>query len=232
MGTPKSCTIKRTPTGKWYATIDCDDVPGETIPTSDSQAGIDLGISAFATLSNGERIANPRFFKQEEKALAKVNRRFAKQPKGSPNRLKARKVVSKVHERIKNKRHNFVHQTTRQIVNAHGTICIEDLKVHKMIEGSKFPKMSKSIADVAWGEFISVLSYKAASAGRIVVKVNPAYTSQDCSRCNSRHKFDLNVRVYKCPTCGLEIDRDLNASINILRVGLHSLGRKAMIACA
>ena len=171
-------------------------------------------------MSDGSKIKNQRFFKKEQDALAKAQRRLEKQTKGTPERRKAKKVVARVHERITNKRTNFCHQESRKVVNKYGIICVEDLSINRMLEEQKY---SKSIADAAWGQFIGFTSYKAENAGRTLVKVNPAYTSQDCSRCGHRQKMDVSVRVYVCPDCGLIIDRDLNASKNILTVGLHSL---------
>ncbi len=183
--------------------------------------GIDVGLTTFATLSNEEEIANPRFFRQEEQALAKVQRKHAKLAKGTPERRKHRRVVARVHERIAFRRDTFTHQESRQIVDRFGVICIEDLPVNRMVHNHC---LAKSIHDAAWSEFFRKLSYKAEEAGRRYVAVNPAYTSQDCSRCYHRQVMPLSERVYHCPCCLLSIDRDLNASLNIRAVGLHSLG--------
>ena len=217
-GVLKTCVVKRSSTGKWYVVLTCDEVVEPKLSPSSEQVGIDMGLETFSTLSNGEKIANPRFFKREQDALAKVQRKFSKQAKGTPERKRARKVVSKVHERIANKRENFVHQESRKLVNRYGLLAFEDLNVRKMME-----KYGKSIGDAAWSSFLGKLSYKAESAGRTVLRVNPAYTSQTCSQCGNRQKIDEKVRVYQCPICGLVLHRDLNASINILRAGLCSL---------
>ena len=219
-GKPKPVCIRRTPTGKWFATISCE-IELDPLPKSDEVVGIDVGLSSFATLSTGEQIANPRFFREEEKALAKAQRRLSKETKGTVERLERRKVVARIHERIANRRYNFSHQNSRQIVNKYGFIAIEDLSVNRMVHNHR---LSKSIYDAAWSEFAHHLSYKAAYAGREFTAVNPAYTSQDCSRCGCRQIMPLSDRVYRCRECGLELDRDHNAAINILAVGLHSLG--------
>ncbi len=194
-----------------------------------TQVGIDVGLKSFATLSNGEEIANPRFFRKEEKALAKVNRKHSKLAKGTAERRKHRKVVARVHERITFRRDNFTHQQSRQIVDRFGTICVEDLHVNRLVHNHC---LAKSIADASWSEFFSKLSGKAEEAGRQFIKVNPAYTSQDCSGCHHRQKVPLSERTYHCPCCLLSIDRDLNASMNILRVGLHTLGTQPVEAPA
>jgi putative transposase len=176
----------------------------------------------FATLSSGAEIANPRFFRREEKARAKVQRRMSKEEKGTPERARRRKVVARVHERTRWRRCDFAHQHSRRIVNQFDVIAVEDLSVNRMVHHHC---LAKSIHDVAWSQFASLLAYKAAWAGRKYVAVNPAYTSQDCSQCGHR-KTDLTLadRAYACSCCGVDLDRDYNAAKNILGVGLHTLG--------
>lgn len=219
-GKIKTCTVRRTQTGKWFVTLVCDieHVPAQQ-PVKPITA-LDMGVTNFATFPDGQTISNPRFFRKEEKALAKAQRKLSKQVKGSPERLKARKVVARVHERIANKRHNFAHQESRKLVNSFNTIVIEDLKINDM---RKFRSLNKSITDAAWRMFLNALEYKAEDAGKQVVKVNPAYTSQTCSRCGHRQKLKLSERVYHCASCGLNMGRDHNAAINILTLGTQSL---------
>jgi putative transposase len=174
-------------------------------------------------MSDENKIDNPRFFKQEEKALAKAQRKLSKQEKGTKKRRKAKKVVSKIHERVKNKRSDFLHKEANKVIDKYGIICVEDLSINDMMVSGKKKKLSKSIADASWGTFLSLLSFKAENAGRTLVKVNPAYTTQDCSECGTRKPLRLNERVYSCDVCGLTMDRDLNASKNILSVGTHTL---------
>lgn len=227
-GTVKTCCVKRTSTGKWYATFSCE-IEGAPLPAIDSKVGIDVGLTAFATMSDGSEVANPRFFRCDEKALAQAQRRLAKEletPKGqpmTPARRKRRKVVARVHERIANRRKDFAHQQSRRVVDQHDTIAVEDLSVNRMMHNHC---LAKSISDAAWSLFAAFLAYKAASAGRRFVAINPAYTSQDCSRCGHRQKMSLADRVYYCPCCHLTLSRDVNAARNILRVGLHSLGEE------
>src|SRR5436305_10630294 len=225
-GKVKTCTLHRSSTGKWYATFSCEVEPERLEPT-DTQVGIDVGLRTFATLSTGEEIANPRFFRKEEKALAKVQRRHSKLAKGTPQRRKHRQAVARVHERIAFRRDNFTHQQSRKIVNHYGVIAVEDLHVNHMTHNHC---LAKSIADASWSGFFDKLFSKAEEAGRRALKVNPAYTSQDCSRCHHRQVMPLSERTYHCPCCLLSIDRDLNASKNILAVGLHSLGIQSVEA--
>ena len=219
-GTPKSCTVTCTATGKWFASISCDidSVPEKR--DDGSAIGIDVGIEKFAVFSDETKVANPRFFQKEEKVLAKAQRKWDKVKKASPKRReRARKVVARVHERIRNKRHNFVHQESRKIVNKYGFVAVEKLKVKAM---QKHRRLSKSISDVAWSLFRHCLEYKAEEAGIGFKAVNPKYTSQDCSACGYREKKDLSDRVHQCRQCGYTTDRDHNAAINILTLGLQS----------
>jgi len=222
-GVMKTCVVKRNPTDKWYVCISCDEVVSKKVNASKKQVGIDVGLKTFATLSDGGAIENPRFFKQSEKALAKAQRKLSKQIKGTQARARVKQVVGRVHEKIANRRDDFTHQESRRIVNAYGTIAIEDLNIKNMIVKGQFSAIRKGIADVAWSEFGKRLAYKAENAGRQFVAVNPAYTSQDCSGCGNRQKMKLSDRTYVCPVCGIKMDRDLNAAKNILSVGLHTL---------
>lgn len=220
-GTEKTCTIRRTSTGKWYATFSCDIGTPIPLPPSEKRVGIDVGLTTFAHLSTGETVENPRFFRTDERALAKVQRKLAKAEKGTPERIRRRKPVSRIHERIGWRRKNFAHQESRKIINRFGAIAVEDLSMNRMIHNRC---LSKSIGDAAWATFLGLIVGKAESAGRQVIRVNPAYTSQDCSGCGHRQELRLSNRLYRCSCCGLEINRDHNASLNILAVGLHSLG--------
>jgi len=227
-GSLKTTTLHKSSTGKWYVTFSCECEP-ERLPEWKEQVGIDVGLKTFATLSNAEEIDNPRFFRREEKALARVQRKHSKLAQGTPERRKHRKVVARVHERAKFKRQNFTHQASRQIVDRFGVICVEDVNVNRMVHNHC---LAKSISDAAWSAFFSQLSCKAEEAGRQFIEVNPAYTSQDCSTCGHRQKMPLSERVYHCPCCLLSLDRDVNAAKNILRLGLESLGIQSLEAPA
>jgi len=220
-GIPKTCTVKRTPTGKWFVSLSCE-IEHKPIEKAIKPAiGIDMGLESFATLSNGEQIGNPRFFRQEEDVLKKAQRKLSIQEKGSKFKKKACKVVARIHERIKWKRENFAHQESRKLTNRFNTICVEDLSINDMQKGN-FLGINKSIGDVAWRQFLECLRYKAEWAGSHCVQVNPAYTSQTCSQCGNRHKLKLSDRIYHCPVCDLQLNRDHNAAINILGLGLQS----------
>jgi len=221
-GTPKIATITRSSTGKWYVSIVCDIQP-HLLPISNMNIGIDMGLENFATTHDGQVIENPKFFRNSEKKLAKVQRKLSKCATGTSERTKARKAVARVHERIAWKRDNFCHQESRKVINKYQIICTENLNIKKMSESVVIGR-NKSIRDVAWGAFLNMISAKAVEAGRMHVKVNPAYTSQDCSGCNkNRQKMPSHIRIYRCPKCGLELHRDVNAARNIFRLGMQSL---------
>ncbi len=225
-GTIKTCTIRKTPTGKWFVTFSCEVEP-LPLPVTDAQVGIDVGLTTFATLSNGGKIENPRFYRKEEANLRRAQQRKEKAPIGSALWQKRKAIVARVHERIANKRRDFVHQESRKIVNAYQTIAVEDLEVNRMVHNHCF---AKSILDAAWTDFTNSLQYKAAYAGRRFVNVFPAYTSQDCSACGHRQKMPLSEREYRCPCCGITLDRDHNAALNILALGLQSISNQSVIA--
>jgi putative transposase len=218
----KTATITRSATDKWHVSFSCDEVEPVVLPPSERQVGIDVGISIFAYLSTGEQIENPRFFREEEHALTRAQRRLSKAEIGTEEHAKRRKVVARVHERIGWRRENFVQQESRKLVNRFGLIAVEALVVRTMV---KHPRLAKSISDAAWSSFFTHLFSKAEEAARTVVRVKPAYTSQTCSGCDHRQEILLSVRVYECPHCGLVMDRDHNASVNILQQAVGRHGR-------
>jgi putative transposase len=228
-GKAKTVCIRRNANGKWFATISCE-CEAKPLAKSEKVAGVDVGLASFATLSNGDKITNPRFFKKEQDALAKAQRRMSKLEKGTPERAKARKVVSRIHERIANKRTDFAHKQSRILVNTYGVLVFEKLAVadmmsnHTQIFGNK---LNKSIADVAWSQLAQFATYKAEDAGRLFLQVDPRNTSKMCSRCSALVPKDLGVRVHDCPHCGLVLDRDHNAAINILALGLQRINRSS-----
>ena len=219
-GIPKTCTIRRRSTGKWYVTIVCE-VNAQPLPATGAAVGIDMGLLSFATLSTGESTPCPKFLRTDEKDLKRTQRKLSAAAKGTPERRKRRRIVARVHERITNRRTNFTHQESRRLVNCFDVIAVEDLSVNRMVHNHC---LAKSIQDAAWSQFATCLSYKAAWAGRVYVAVNPAYTSQDCSTCGHRQKKTLAERVHQCACCGLTLDRDHNAALNILTLGQQSLG--------
>ncbi len=214
--------IRRMPTGKWFASFVVDVVPDEPLPKTGLSIGIDVGLKSFITLSNGEHIDNPRFFAHEENALAKAQRRLSKAEKGSSERAKALKVVHRVHERITNKRGDFAQKLSLKLVKSYDLIALENLNIKGMVKNHC---LAKHIEDAAWNKLITTTSYKAEWAGKRVELVNPSNTSQMCSGCGQVILKDLSERVHRCPFCGLSLDRDQNAAINILRLGLQSVAK-------
>lgn len=219
-GQIKTCTLRRTASGDWDVAFSCE-VNVEPLAPKQEAVGIDVGLEHFATLSNGEEIANPHFFKLGEKALAKAQKKLASLKKGTPERRKHGKAVAKIHERISNRRKDFCHKESKKIVDQYQYICLEDLNIKKMVEGSR---LAKSITDASWNQFRQFLTYKAAEAGRKLGMVNPAYTTQDCSQCKHREQKKLSERMHCCSRCGYMATRDLNAAQNILALGLDGLG--------
>ena len=225
-GTIKTLTVQRDSIGNWFACFSCE-APPKPLPVSGLAVGVDLGLTTFLTLSHGGTVANPRFFRKEEKALAKAQRKLSKQVSGTPERRKAKKVVAHIHNRIANKRRDFAHKESRKLVNHYGFIAFEDLNIKGMVQNHC---LAKSISDVAWNQLVQFTAAKAVEAGRAVVQVDPRNTTKMCSRCGMLVDKTLSERVHKCPHCSLEINRDLNASINILRIGLDSVGIKSVEA--
>jgi putative transposase len=221
-GKVKTLTIRRDAVGNWYACFSCQVEP-TPLPPTDRMTGVDAGLTHFATLSTGEHIPNPRFFRQDEKALAKAQRRLSACEKGTPEYRKLIRVVQHIHKRIANRRRDFAHKVSRRLVNEFQFIALEDLDIQDMQNGNH-RGMNKSIADVAWGQLGRYTSFKAEEAGRTVVRVDPRGTTQECSGCGEIVHKDLSVRVHHCPHCGLVLDRDENAALNILARGLACVG--------
>jgi len=224
-GTIRRLTIWRDGTGTWFACFSVD-VEEKVLPPSHDAIGIDVGIEKFAVMSDGTRVENPRFLKQDEKRLKKVQRQLSESLRGSERRRNKRKAFQKTWKKVENRRKDFAHKLSRQVVNAFGIICVEKLDIKGMTEDN-WRSLNRNIHDVAWGRFRQYLSYKAEEAGRVLVAVDPRYTSRMCSGCGEMVFKPLDQRVHSCPHCGLEMDRDLNAAINILRRGLASLPEAA-----
>ena len=214
-GEIKTLTIKRC-ADKWYTIFCYGGVVIDKIKPEEKRIGIDVGLESFATLSNGEVIENPKFFRKSEENLAKLQKRLSRKKKGSKNRNKARLKVARQHEKIFNQRNDFLHNQTAEIVRRFKIIAVEKLNVNGMVKNRY---LAKSISDAGWSRFVQMLSYKVENTGGKVEQVNPKYTSQICSSCGHKQKMPLNKRIYECNGCGIRIDRDLNASRNIL-VGL------------
>ena len=221
-GTPKTVTISREADG-WYVAISCTDVPMQPLPSTGQETGIDLGIESFATCANGQPVLTPSYYRRAEAYLAKCQRRVARRKKGSHRRRKAVALLAKAHQHIARQRRDFHHKEARTLVQAYDVIYHEDLRVANMVRNHH---LAKSIADAGWSAFLTILTFKAASAGKRVQAVDPAFTSQMCSGCGVIVAKGLSVRWHSCPECGTSLHRDHNAAQNILRLGqeVHRLG--------
>jgi putative transposase len=214
-GAPKTVTISREADG-WYACFSCEGVPIRPLPVTGQETGIDLGLEAFATLSDGSQIANPRIFRVAELNLKRAQRRVSRRKQGSHRRRKAVELLARAHQRVRRQRADFHHKAALALVRQCDTIYHEELQTANMVRNHY---LAKSIADAGWSAFLGILSFKAVCAGRSVVGVPPAYTSQDCSGCGERVSKSLSVRTHICPSCGLVMDRDENAALNIRGAG-------------
>jgi putative transposase len=197
---------------KWYVmfSVEFENIP---IPKTGKKIGIDMGLEKLATFSDGNSYEPDKFFRKSEKRLKKAQQCLSRRKKGSNRRIKARKLVAKAHEKISNQRLDSYHKKAKQLVKEYDSFTVEDLNIKGMVRNGH---LSKSIHDAAWGMFLSILKSKAESAGREFKKVNPRNTSQICSSCGKNVKKSLSIRIHKCPYCGLILDRDLNAALNIL----------------
>ncbi len=222
-GTPKTVTLSRSATGKWYVCFSCA-TDAHPLPPTEQITGVDVGLASFATLSNGEQIENPRFYRRDEADLKRVQKRkdAAKNAQDWIENTKQNALLAKIHERIGNRRSDFAHKRSRELVNRYQVIVFEDLEPQHM--GARRGRgMRKSIMDVAWSQFISMTIGKAAEAGRIVILIDPRNTSKMCSHCGELVQKTLSDRTHTCPNCGLVMDRDVNAALNILQRGLQTL---------
>jgi putative transposase len=222
-GTPKIITVSREADG-WYASISCANVPIWPLLATGQETGIDLGIEAFATLSDGTRIFAPAWYRKAERALKTAQRRVSRRKQGSHRRKKAVKLQAKAHQKVKRQRQDFHHKAALALVQQNDTIYHEALQPANMVKNHH---LAKSITDAGWGAFLTILTYKAACAGRRIVAVNPVYTSQRCSGCGALVHKSLSVRWHSCPDCGTSLHRDHNAAKNIERAGQALRGEVA-----
>ena len=218
-GDIKTLSIKKTKSGEWYITISVE--KEDTIPFKNGKEaiGIDLGLKEYATLSDDTRIPNPRISNKSIGKLKTIQRRLSNKKKGSKNRRKAKIKLARISEHIARQRDDFLHKTSHRLVNSYSLIAYEGLKITNMVKNHN---LARQITDASWGSFTQYLCYKAESAGCRVVGVNPRNTTRTCSRCGNIQDIGLSERTYLCQKCGLKIDRDLNAAINILTTAGHA----------
>lgn len=224
IGIIKQIIIKHNKTHKWFVSV-ISTTPDTPIKTTGTRSvGIDLNLDNFSTDSDGKVVANPRKLRTSEKRLRRAQRKMSHKVKGSRNRRKQRLVLVKAYERVKNQRDDFIHKWSRYYVDNYDHIVMEDLSIQNMVSRG-IRGLNKSIYDAGWRRARYFITYKAASAGKYVYFVDPAYTSQDCFMCGTRVPKTLADRVHSCPVCGYTAPRDFNASQNILKracVGLDT----------
>lgn len=216
---PTTVTVSCDAAGRYFISLLVEEEM-QPLPVSPKSVGIDLGLTDVVTLSTGEKTGNQRFFQQDEKRLARLQRRHARTRKGSKNREKARRKVASLHARIADRRRDFQHKLTTRLIRENQTICVESLAVKQMVQ---HPTLSKAIADVGWGEFLRQLEYKAVWYGRALIKIDRWYpSSKTCSVCGwVLEALDLEEREWTCPQCGTHHDRDINAAQSVLAEGLR-----------
>jgi len=216
----KTLTVKRNPSGRWYACFSCV-VGAQPREKPFEDVGIDVGLHSYAVLSDGARIENPRLYRESERRLAHLQRGMSRKGRGSRNRVKTKIRVARLHEKIGNGRTDFLHKASRKIADTYETVYVEDLKIGNMVRNHC---LAKSVSDAGWGRFVGMIAYKAESAGGRLIQVNPRGTTQMCSQCGETVSKDLSQRTHRCPYCGLVMDRDHNAALNILARG-REIGR-------
>jgi putative transposase len=222
-GTPKTVTISRAAAG-CYVCIACADVPGEPLALTGQVTGIAVGREAFAPLADSTMMHNPRCSRKAERHRKTAQRRVSRRKKGSKRRTQAVPLLAKAHQQVRRQRQDLHHKAALHLVRAYDTIFHEALQVANMLTNHHRATRATSIADAGGRGFLSILTFTAAGAGKRVVAVNPAYTSQTCSGCGVVVKMGLSVRWHACPDGGTRLHRDHNAVLNMLRLGKQESG--------
>lgn len=224
---PSTVTISKDASGRYFVSCLCEFEP-VPLPITSRMVGIDVGLKDLFVTDTGFKTGNPRHTAKYAKRLSLLQRRLSKKKKGSKNRAKAHRKVARLHAKISDCRMDGLHKLSRKLINENQVVCVESLKVKNMIRN---PKLSKSIADAGWGEFVSQLQYKAEFAGRKVIAIDQFFPStKRCSACGyTLLKLSLNVRTWICPECKSVHDRDINAAKNIKAAGLAVLAHGATV---
>lgn len=227
-GKPKKITITQDG-DHWYCSLLCEVKLPDRPKDASSIVGIDVGLKAFAVLSDGTVFENPKHLKKTEDRIKDAQRKLSRKKKGSRNSKKQRRKVQKLHRRVRNQRQDFLHKASMDVIAKHSGVVLEDLHVEGMLKNHC---LAKAISDAGWSKFKRQLCYKAEWNGRYFMVIDRfEATSKTCSGCHNVQEMPLNKRVYICPVCGIIMDRDLNASRNILKIGLRTLGRRGINAC-
>jgi len=214
-GIIKAVTIIKEISG-WYVCFSCDNISEKKYKKTGNQIGLDVGLKYFCHDSDGQIIENPKYFREAERRLRKAQRSLSRKKKGSIRRKKQIILVAKLYEKIKNQRKDFLHKVSTQYVKENDAIFVEKLQVKNMVKNRH---LAKSISDASWSKFFDFLEYKSKESDRTMKRINPRNTSIDCSGCGMAVPKTLANRIHQCPECGLKIDRDYNAAINILKRG-------------
>ena len=215
-GKIKTVTVKINSTGKWFVSFCCDEVQPKYFPQTDQAIGIDVGIKHFAVDSEGKVVENPKFLRKSLAELHVKQRTLSRRHRSSHRRRLARLAVARLHEKVSNQRKDFLHKVSNHYIRNYKYIAVEDLNISGMVKNRH---LAKSISDASWNQFFIMLSYKAESAGRVLIKVDPRGTSQRCSGCGELVPKKLSERIHCCQNCGLILDRDENAARNIQTLG-------------
>ena len=218
----KNVTVSKTKTNKYFASIQFEYEKEVEQVQPKSYLGLDFAMSDFYVDSEGIKGNYPKFFRKSQEKLAKEQRKLSKMVKGSNNYNKQKVKVAKVYDKIANQRKDFLHKTSRKIANSYDVVCVEDLNMKAMSQTFKF---GKSVHDNGWGMFVQMLRYKLEELGKYLIVADKFFPStKQCSAClNKKDKILLSERTYKCSSCGLEIDRDLNAALNLKQYAVKSL---------
>src|SRR3989344_6790967 len=217
-GNTKQVVIKKF-NEKWYAMIITDFI--ELRKCGNRELGIDLGVNNYLVDSEETYVEHPKFMEKNKQLLRQAHKNLSRKKLRSKNRLKARKILARTYEKVRNRRDDFLHKLSNEYIRKCRIIAVEDLEIKQMMQSSY---NAKNIADSSWGRFLQFLTYKAESAGCKIVKIDPRNTTKSCSGCGNIQKMKLYERVYHCKNCGLEIDRDYNSAINIHRLGMSLCG--------